>query len=894
MKKLFLAIVILASIVVWQSAEASIYLGIKKASETVAVPIILPLDSAGIPGTPDSFQVVTYADNGTAAAYTATGLVPDGSVIDTQTVGGLKRYWFIDQIQDIDGAGGNFELSIEVVAFYKKLPLQTIATVQVLSDSLENLLTSAADSSKSAAVLAKNGLDSLQAQDGWGAKEASVQIVRDTQNVRTTRLDSLLASAANTAKVGTGQIWNLRGLHIRGTTAGDTAIIADANNGNSDRGFFIRGGNAALQCKATGTILGVGILAQGGDDSVGIGMQLEAGGSLGDGLLANGYGANYAGIRCGTTPASGAVSFMADDGIWAPSITGNIVGRVDSIGAGGVNAVVNNAKITAIIDTVNGIIDTLQLYDGRTIASVDSVRHVAEVDTLLSGVAATATVDYKAFWDMPFDTSFTAGSMGDSLTNGSYVQGAASGLDSSIVTGAAKAALQAGIDASFGKIHATNFIVVDAADDDTGGVYIHSPLDDGIDINSDSMRAIRADAYGSRPTAGIYAHGSGDGIRSEIVTGATGSGASLNLLNSAGQTTTGYSLRATSNAGSYTVYISNTANALLSGAWWMGAEGDSASTLTLTQGSNDANVKTVQVEGTTSLYSKYSLAQSAVLIHGVKPGEPALYIYADSSAAIRASTSNPTYYDTAILVGGNISLGGNKFVGNITGNITGHVDTVNVVDTVLKGISTTLSESGLGTHVVTLYLVDTSGTDAAVSGATMTINDMSGTLHSYQATKSGGYIKFNATPTDTFLVSAELPGYVLPSADTVIVTGTVTDTVFGYNIAINPPAAASACRLYDYIYTTQLGAVEGATIVASLTGKNLRDSCLNVNIATPSAAVTTSDSTGYWYLDLAKSYCYDVTDSVFYQVTIIYPNGASPMTSKKVYITDSATQRMAW
>jgi len=211
---------------------------------------------------------------------------------------------------------------------------------------------------------------------------------------------------------------------------------------------------------------------------------------------------------------------------------------------------------------------------------------------------------------------------------------------------------------------------------------------------------------------------------------------------------------------------------------------------------------------------------------------------------------------------------------------------------VIGAVSVDLSGSGL--DVLTLYLIDTSGTDAGVATANVTLSNLAGTPYSTTITKSGGYTKINFTATDTFLVTASKPGYVLPSAETLIVAATSTDSLFGHDITISPPAAASACRLYDYIYTTQLGAVEGATIVASLTGKNLRDSCLNVNIATPSAAITTSDSTGYWYLDLAKSYCYDSADSIFYQVTIVYPNGASPMTSKRVYITDSATQRMAW
>lgn len=203
--------------------------------------------------------------------------------------------------------------------------------------------------------------------------------------------------------------------------------------------------------------------------------------------------------------------------------------------------------------------------------------------------------------------------------------------------------------------------------------------------------------------------------------------------------------------------------------------------------------------------------------------------------------------------------------------------------------------SGSGLDVLTLYLIDTSGTDAAVATANVTLSNLAGTPYSTTITKSGGYTKLNFTATDTFLVTASKPGYVLPSAETLIVAATGTDSLFGYDIPINPPAGATTCRLYDYIYNSQSQPVEGAVITATLRGRNLRDSCLNVNVNTPWAAKATTDSVGLWYLDLTKSYCYDSPDSVFYEVTVTYPAGTTPMTDiKKVYVQDATTQRMAW
>ncbi|MDD5165748.1 MAG: hypothetical protein PHG25_04425, partial [Candidatus Pacebacteria bacterium] len=180
MKRYIVFAVVVLLMATWVQAN---FLGVKKASETIAFPVHPPLDSAGIPHAPDSIQVIAYGDDDATAAYKATGAAYACAGIDTTMDYGSVLIWFNDQIQDIDDNGGNFELAIDVVAWAHLLPTHTFATVQVISDSLENLMTACRDSSSSAAVLAKNDLDSLQAQDGWLASEASVLAARDTASL---------------------------------------------------------------------------------------------------------------------------------------------------------------------------------------------------------------------------------------------------------------------------------------------------------------------------------------------------------------------------------------------------------------------------------------------------------------------------------------------------------------------------------------------------------------------------------------------------------------------------------------------------------------------------------------------------------------------------------------
>ncbi len=121
------------------------FLGVKKSTETVVFRLHNPLDSTGIPGKPDSAHILTYADNALTAAYLARSTTyPFSDIsIDTTKNYGDTAYWFVDAIADIDGPGGNVQLGIDVVLWYKKLPTHTFATLQVVSDSLNAGLDSA-------------------------------------------------------------------------------------------------------------------------------------------------------------------------------------------------------------------------------------------------------------------------------------------------------------------------------------------------------------------------------------------------------------------------------------------------------------------------------------------------------------------------------------------------------------------------------------------------------------------------------------------------------------------------------------------------------------------------------------------------------------------------------
>ena len=149
----------------------------KQASEYIGGWLNEPLDSAyGIERKPDSAHIFSVWDDGATAAFSTRSTTFPFSAIGIDTVKhfGDSLYFFTDQIQDIDGTAQLGLLNITINLWYDDIKTTTRFSVQVISDSLENMLDASKDSSSSAAVLSQEAVDSLKNQDDWGAKEVTL------------------------------------------------------------------------------------------------------------------------------------------------------------------------------------------------------------------------------------------------------------------------------------------------------------------------------------------------------------------------------------------------------------------------------------------------------------------------------------------------------------------------------------------------------------------------------------------------------------------------------------------------------------------------------------------------------------------------------------------------
>jgi len=221
---------------------------------------------------------------------------------------------------------------------------------------------------------------------------------------------------------------------------------------------------------------------------------------------------------------------------------------------------------------------------------------------------------------------------------------------------------------------------------------------------------------------------------------------------------------------------------------------------------------------------------------------------------------------------------------------------VATVDTVLKSISSTVDLAGEGAYAVTIRAVDSSGTDAAISGVPIGITDLAGTLQGYLTTNTSGYVTFNQDSGSWIISAATRNGYRWIQDTVLVPAAAKTDTLWGYNIPVGSPGSANLCRLYGYMYGIDGQPVNGGVITASLPGRNMIDSCVGGALDGYEKSATT-DSVGYWYLDLVRTLCVQSTIGSTavnkYKVVGRFPSGSTAF-EKTYEVPDSTSHKMTW
>ncbi|MEW6050827.1 MAG: hypothetical protein AB1644_07180 [Candidatus Zixiibacteriota bacterium] len=225
-------------------------------------------------------------------------------------------------------------------------------------------------------------------------------------------------------------------------------------------------------------------------------------------------------------------------------------------------------------------------------------------------------------------------------------------------------------------------------------------------------------------------------------------------------------------------------------------------------------------------------------------------------------------------------------VGMGAGNSAKALDSLGKIITTL-GTLETGGCNGSGAYAVTVIVYDSS-TNQVVPEAELAIRNLDqSALIAVGMSNSSGRVNLNLD-TASYLAISGAPGYIFSAFDTVTITGTGIDTVFGYRFDPGTPSSPTLCRVYGYLYGLSGTPEAGAAVGAYLPGGVVRSGEL---VVSPFAVTTVTDSAGYFFLDVIPSDSL-TAGGTKYEFTIARQNGT--ILRQRVKVPSTTSWRLTW
>jgi len=204
------------------------------------------------------------------------------------------------------------------------------------------------------------------------------------------------------------------------------------------------------------------------------------------------------------------------------------------------------------------------------------------------------------------------------------------------------------------------------------------------------------------------------------------------------------------------------------------------------------------------------------------------------------------------------------------------------LDTEVSGLG-----SGSGMYSITVQAYDSSLTESIPNTRLAVRNFDQTALLGLGVTDSQGRTGFNLDA-DSFLVISIATGYTFAGSDTLIVTGSGVDTVFGDRFDPGTPASPELCRVFGYVVNVQGVSETGATVSAYLPrGVALSGSL----VVSPYMVSTQTDSLGYFFLDLIPSDSL-TGDDTRYEISISRQDGT--VLRKRISVPATSNWQLVW
>ncbi len=198
---------------------------------------------------------------------------------------------------------------------------------------------------------------------------------------------------------------------------------------------------------------------------------------------------------------------------------------------------------------------------------------------------------------------------------------------------------------------------------------------------------------------------------------------------------------------------------------------------------------------------------------------------------------------------------------------------------------------GTGTDTLSFYVIDTTGTDTALSDVKVTVKNSGGSTVAVNITDATGQISLYldaGTYTVIGKQSPASPTMHLFDSRSLTVSGNSTDSLFGYDLEIGSSSIPGLCRVYGYLFSSNGLAEIDAEVKASLPDGVVRTSG---SIISPYGVTSTTDSTGYFFLDLIPSDSL-IPSSTKYEISISRPDGS--ILRKRITVPDLSSWKLVW
>jgi len=205
------------------------------------------------------------------------------------------------------------------------------------------------------------------------------------------------------------------------------------------------------------------------------------------------------------------------------------------------------------------------------------------------------------------------------------------------------------------------------------------------------------------------------------------------------------------------------------------------------------------------------------------------------------------------------------------------------------GTTLNAPSGGGGAYACSLYCLGFADS-AAIQGATIRLmNSVQNATVGIASTDPNGLAVFSLDESSYF-AWAYLTGYTFDPIPRQVVVNepALTDTLFAHSFDPGSPPEPGLCRVYGWVLNLSGDGIAGATIEVAARKPPIR---YGATVVSPFFESTTSDSLGYWYLDLIPSS--NLTPpSTGYRISIYYESGVIAV--KDVQIPDTSSWQFQW